>query len=187
MKFVLSVLTLATFGSLLTQWNIEKLGLPDADFIVDDDRLQIPKTESDQDTVEESFAIHKLHTMKSMKCTIKSIFLLENSTSKHLQSYFLVQTALLKKNHGSNIQPVRSLPPDNTTSFSKDGSMVIITKLFGSEIRIYKVDISNSYQASDCKPLQMASFCNKSLIIFSITLEDGRNIIRLESWRKKLH
>ena len=142
MRLLLFGFTLTAWGSLLTPWDIKEFGLPYADFVVDDDKLQIPRTDSTQDTVEECFVIF-FSFMTIITCHVL--------VSKQAQSYFLVSNALLKKNHGSKIQVVRSLPPGNITSFSKTESLVIITKLFGSEIRVYKIDISKSYQASDRK------------------------------------
>ena len=57
MKIILFGFTLTAWGSLLTPWDIKEFGLPYADFIGDDDKLQIPKTESVQDTVEERFVL----------------------------------------------------------------------------------------------------------------------------------
>ena len=57
MRVLLFGFTLTAWGSLLTPWDIKEFGLPYADFVVDDDKLQIPRTDSTQDTVEECFVI----------------------------------------------------------------------------------------------------------------------------------
>ena len=55
MKVILAGLALTALGSLLTPWDTKEFGLPYADFVVDDDKLQIPRSESAQDIVEECF------------------------------------------------------------------------------------------------------------------------------------
>ena len=55
MKVILASLALTALGSLLTPWDTKEFGLPYDDFVVDDNKLQIPRSETAQDIVEECF------------------------------------------------------------------------------------------------------------------------------------